>query len=54
MPTPVPGKAKQAVDLLRQKLPEFEDDARRRCEIAHAEAVYANGQREEARPSSIS
>jgi tetratricopeptide (TPR) repeat protein len=43
------GRTQQAVDLLRQKLPEFEGRDRRRCEIAHAEAVYANGQREEAK-----
>lgn len=42
------GRAKQAVDLLGQKLPEFKDYARRLCEIAYAEAQYANGQREEA------
>ncbi|MCX5647396.1 MAG: tetratricopeptide repeat protein [Phycisphaerae bacterium] len=44
------GHAKQAVDLLGQKLklPEFKDYARRLCEIAYAEAQYANGQRDEA------
>jgi tetratricopeptide (TPR) repeat protein len=42
------GHAKQAVDLLGQKLPEFKDYAHRLCEIAYAEAQYANGQREEA------
>ena len=49
MPTPVPGEAKQAVELLGQKLPEFKGYARRLCEIAYAEAQYANGQRDEAR-----
>ncbi|MCU0914620.1 MAG: tetratricopeptide repeat protein [Planctomycetes bacterium] len=43
------GRTQQAVDVLREKLPNFEGDARRRCEIAHAEALYANGQRDEAR-----
>jgi len=43
------GRSPQAVDLLRQKLPEFEGRDRRRCEIAYAEAVYANGQKEEAK-----
>ena len=43
------GRTQQAVDLLRQKLPEFAGRERRRCEIAHAEAVYANGQKEEAK-----
>ncbi|MBM4028915.1 MAG: tetratricopeptide repeat protein, partial [Planctomycetes bacterium] len=43
------GRTQQAVDLLRQKLPEFAGAERRRCEIAHAEAVYASGQRDEAR-----
>jgi tetratricopeptide (TPR) repeat protein len=42
------GRTQQAVDLLRQKLPEFEGRDRRRCEIAQAEAWYANGQKEEA------
>ena len=42
------GHAKQAVDLLGQKLPAFKGYARRLCEIAYAEAQYANGQREEA------
>ncbi len=43
------GRTQQAVDLLRQKLPEFEGRDRRRCELAYAEAVYADGQREEAK-----
>jgi thioredoxin-like negative regulator of GroEL len=43
------GRTQQAVELLRQKLPEFEGRDHRRCEIAHAEAVYANGQKEEAK-----
>ncbi len=43
------GRNQQAVDLLRQKLPELQGPDRRRCEIAHAEAVYASGQKEEAR-----
>ena len=43
------GRTQQAVDLLREKLPEFNGRERRRCEIAHAEAVYANGQKEEAK-----
>ncbi len=42
------GRTQQAVDLLRQKLPEFEGQDRRRCELAQAEALYANGQKEEA------
>jgi tetratricopeptide (TPR) repeat protein len=43
------GRTQQAVDLLRQKVPELGGLARRRCEIAEAEALYANGQREEAK-----
>jgi tetratricopeptide (TPR) repeat protein len=42
-------RAQQAVDLLRQKLPEFEGPDRRRCEIAYAEALYANRQKDEAK-----
>ncbi len=42
------GRTPQAVDLLRQKLPEFEGASRRRAEIAYAEALYANGQKDEA------
>jgi predicted Zn-dependent protease len=44
------GRAKEAVDLLRQKMEELErPEDRRRCDIAYAEALYANGQREEAK-----
>ena len=43
------GRTQQAVDLLRQKLPEFTGPERRRCEIAYAEALYASGQRDEAK-----
>lgn len=43
------GRTQQAIDLLRQKLPEFEGRDRRRCELAHAEALYAHGQKEEAK-----
>jgi tetratricopeptide (TPR) repeat protein len=43
------GRAQQAVDLLREKLPEFEGPDRRRCELAQAEALYVNGQKEEAK-----
>jgi tetratricopeptide (TPR) repeat protein len=43
------GRAQQAVDLLREKLPEFEGRDRRRCELAQAEALYFNGQKEEAK-----
>jgi len=43
------GQTQQAVDLLREKLPEFEGRERRRCEIAQAEALYANKQKDEAK-----
>jgi tetratricopeptide (TPR) repeat protein len=43
------GRTQEAVDLLGQKLPELGGTARRRCEIAYAEALYANGQKEQAR-----
>jgi tetratricopeptide (TPR) repeat protein len=43
------GRTQQAVDLLGQKLPELEGLSRRRGEIAYAEALYANGQKDEAR-----
>jgi tetratricopeptide (TPR) repeat protein len=43
------GRTQQAVDLLRQKKDEFEGPLRRRCEIAYAEALYAHGQRDEAK-----
>jgi len=42
-------RTSQAVELLRQKVPEFEGPQRRRCEIAYAEALYANGQKDEAK-----
>jgi tetratricopeptide (TPR) repeat protein len=42
------GRTRQAVDLLSQRLSNFEGPARRLCEIAYAEAQYANGQRDEA------
>ena len=42
-------RTQQAVDLLRQKMEELEGPDRRRCEIAYAEALYANGQRAEAK-----
>jgi tetratricopeptide (TPR) repeat protein len=42
------GRTQQAVDLLRQKLPESEGPQHRRCELSLAEALYANGQKEEA------
>ena len=43
------GRTQQAVDFLSQRLLKFEGPARRLCEIAYAEAQYANGQRDEAR-----
>jgi tetratricopeptide (TPR) repeat protein len=43
------NRAPQAAELLRQKLPEFAGRDRRLCEIALAEAVYASGQRDEAK-----
>ncbi|OHB64328.1 MAG: hypothetical protein A2Y77_12775 [Planctomycetes bacterium RBG_13_62_9] len=43
------GRSQQAVELLRQKLPEFTGRERRRCEIAYASALYSNGQREDAK-----
>jgi tetratricopeptide (TPR) repeat protein len=43
------GRTQQAVDLLQAKLTVFEGAQRRRCEIARAEALYANGQRDEAK-----
>lgn len=42
-------RAQEAVDMLRRKLPDFQGRDRRRCEIAHAEALYANGQKDEAK-----
>ncbi len=43
------GRTQQAVDLLGQKLPELEGLSRRRAEIAYAEALYASGQKDEAK-----
>jgi tetratricopeptide (TPR) repeat protein len=42
-------RTQQAVDLVREKLPGFEGVARWRCQVAEAEALYANGQRDEAK-----
>ncbi len=43
------GRTQQAVDLLGQKLPDLEGPSRRRAEIAYAEVLYTNGQKDEAR-----
>lgn len=42
-------RTQQAVELLQEKRAAFEGLQRRRCDIAYAEALYANGQRDEAK-----
>jgi tetratricopeptide (TPR) repeat protein len=43
------GRAEQAVEVLKQRLPRFSGPARRRCEMVLAASLYKDGQREDAK-----